>query len=73
MNQKHNERQGLASSDMLVPASIYNIHWKGNSMLSLRNWLFWFGGLWSPQKYTYFTFLGDRRHIWRTKKQNDKT
>ena len=34
MNQKHNERQGLATSDMLVPAAIYNIHWKGNSMLN---------------------------------------
>ena len=34
MNQKHNERQGLAMSDMLVPAAIYNIPWKGNSMLN---------------------------------------
>jgi hypothetical protein len=31
---KHNERQGLDTSDMLVPASIYNIHWKGKSMLN---------------------------------------
>ena len=34
MNKKHNERQALATSVMFVPTSIYNIHWKGNSMLN---------------------------------------